>query len=560
MSRSSLLTSVLVFALIASSPSIAENSKRLIHGLIYTLNPQQPVAEAVVIDNGRFQFVGKLDEAMALINDATEVLDLGDSVAYPGFIEGHGHLSSLGRSLASINLSNAENFDQIVDMVSQKAATLQPGEVVFGRGWHQSKWSSRPNPEVDGFPTHDKLSLVAPNHPVVLEHANGHTVLINQNAMQRANITAQTVAPEGGVIVLDETSQPTGILHETAMTLISELTKRTVATAQQSILEGQAHAFANGITAFHDAGVDSVDVQAQQALDASGELKLRLYSMIDATDRSLIDQWLEHGPIIANSKSRLTIRSIKVVMDGALGSRTAWLHEPYTDDPATKGLPTFDADEFESLVSRASHLGWQVNTHAIGDKANTEVLDRIALAVSNPKSLRFRIEHAQHIRPSDVEKFTTLGIIASMQPIHMSSDRPWAIERLGQERIESGAYIWRSLLDAGVLIASGTDVPVEPISPIANFYAAITRKTLKGTPDTGYEPGQKMTRLEALRAMTANNAFAAFEEQNQGLIAVGNYADLTILSSDLLNVEEHKILDTKVVRTIVAGETVFSNH
>lgn len=560
MSRSSLLTSVFFFSLIASASSVAENSRQLIQGLIYTLNPQQPVAEAVILENGRFQFVGKLDDALTLINDTTEVVELGDAVAYPGFIEGHGHLSSLGRSLASINLSNAENFEQIVEMVSQKAATLQPGEFVFGRGWHQSKWSSRPNPEVDGFPTHDKLSLVAPNNPVVLEHANGHTVLINQNAMQRANITAQTLAPEGGVIVLEKTSQPTGILHETAISLISELTTRSVASTRRSILNGQEHAFAHGITAFHDAGVDSVDVQAQQDLDASGELKLRLYSMLDANDSALIDQWLQRPLLIADSSSRLTIRSIKVVMDGALGSRTAWLHEPYTDDPATRGLPTFDADEFEALVTRAARAGWQVNTHAIGDKANTEVLDRIALAVSDPKSLRFRIEHAQHIRPSDVEKFKTLGIIASMQPIHMSSDRPWAIERLGQARIESGAYIWRSLIDAGVLIASGTDVPVEPINPIANFYAAITRKTLKGTPETGYEPRQKMTRLEALRAMTSNNAFAAFAEQNQGVIAVGNYADLTILSSDLLNVEEHKILDTKVMKTIVAGETVFSDY
>lgn len=560
MSRSSLLTSVFFFSLIASASSVAENSRQLIQGLIYTLNPQQPVAEAVILENGRFQFVGKLDDALTLINDTTEVIELGDSVAYPGFIEGHGHLSSLGRALVSIDLSNADSFDQIVEMVSQKASTLPPGEVVFGRGWHQSKWSSRPNPEVDGFPTHDKLSLVAPNNPVVLEHANGHTVLINQNAMQRANIAPQTVAPEGGVIVVDENAQPTGILHETAIALISELKKRSVASARRSILAGQEHAFANGITAFHDAGADSVDIQAQQTLDASGELKLRLYSMIDATDRALIDQWLEHGPIIADSKSRLTIRSIKVVMDGALGSRTAWLHEPYTDDPTTRGLPTFDADEFESLAKKASQLGWQVNTHAIGDKANTEVLNRIAVAIRDPKNLRFRIEHAQHIRPSDVEKFKTLGIIASMQPIHMSSDRPWAIERLGQERIESGAYIWRSLLDAGVLIASGTDVPVEPISPIANFYAAISRKTLKGTPDTGYEPEQKMTRLEALQAMTSNNAFAAFEEQNQGVIAVGKYADMTILSSDLLTLEEHKILDTKVVRTIVAGETVFSDH
>ena len=324
-----------------------------------------------------------------------------------------------------------------------------------------------------------------------------------------------------------------------------------------AILAAQAHAFQWGITNFHDAGAGSTDIEAQRALDASGELKLRVYTMVSAQDEALTDYWLARPPVIADDNSRLTIRSFKAVMDGALGSRTAWLHQPYTDDPGTSGVQTFDENRLVDIMNRSNAHGWQINTHAIGDKANTVVLDAIDKATLTQRDHRSRIEHSQHLVPSDIERFSKLVVIASIQAIHMSSDRPWAIDRLGKERIESGAYVWRDLLNAGVHIANGTDVPVEPINPIANFYASVARKTLAGLPDDGYEVGQKLSRHETLKSMTLWNAYAAFEETEVGSISVGKRADMTVTDQNLMIVDETKILATKPVMTIVGGEIVY---
>ena len=411
---------------------------------------------------------------------------------------------------------------------------------------------------VDGFPTHRSLSEVSPSNPVFLGHANGHTALVNQAAMDALNVNYNTPAPDGGVIVKDGNGDPTGILHENAVDLAYPLIALSKKSSMAAILAAQAHAFEWGITNFHDAGAGSTDLEAQLALDESKQLKLRVYSMVSAQDEALTDYWLARPPVIANDNSRLTIRSFKAVMDGALGSRTAWLHKPYTDDPSTSGVQTFDEERLFDIMNRSNEHGWQINTHAIGDKANTLVLDTIAAANLDKRDHRFRIEHAQHLEPSDVQRFADLGAIASIQTIHLSSDRHWAIDRLGEARIDAGAYIWRDLLSAGVHIANGTDVPVEPINPLANFYAAITRKTLKGTPKDGFEAHQKMTRKEALKSMTVWNAFAAFEENDAGSIEVGKRADLTILDSDIMTINESDILSTNVAMTIVAGEVVYT--
>jgi predicted amidohydrolase YtcJ len=281
--------------------------------------------------------------------------------------------------------------------------------------------------------------------------------------------------------------------------------------------------------------------------------------MISAQDEALTDYWLARPPLIADDNSRLTIRSFKAVMDGALGSRTAWLHQPYTDDPGTSGVQTFDESRLVEIMNRSNTHGWQINTHAIGDKANTVVLDAIDEASLTERDHRSRIEHSQHLLPSDIDRFSSLGVIASIQAIHMSSDRPWAIDRLGKERIESGAYIWRDLLNAGVHIANGTDVPVEPINPIANFYASVARKTLKGLPEGGFESDQKLSREETLKSMTLWNAYAAFEEDEVGSISVGKRADMTVTDQDLLTIDEVDILTTKPIMTIVGGEVVFSS-
>ena len=548
-----LLTTLSLTAL--SSASVAADL--LITGTIYTANDDSPVVEAVVVSNGRFTYVGPLEGARLAASEQVREIKLDSRIAYPGFIESHGHLSSLGESITNLDLNGVDSYQTIVGMVADAAAKAAPGQVIKGRGWHQSKWQSQPKITVDGFPTHRSLSEVSPNNPVFLGHANGHSALINQAAMDEINLSFTTTPPEGGVIVKDARGNPTGILHENAIDLAYPLVALSVDSAKAAILAAQRHAFRWGITNFHDAGAGKTDIEAQQMLNDSGDLKLRVYTMVSAQDEVLSDYWLARAPLIAKDDSRLTIRSFKAVMDGALGSRTAWLHAPYTDDPGTSGVQTFDEDRLIDIMKRSVKYGWQINTHAIGDKANTVVLDAIEAAQLTPYDHRARIEHSQHLIRSDINRFADLGVIASIQTIHMSSDRPWAIDRLGQERIETGAYIWRDLLNAGVHLANGTDVPVEPINPLANFYAAVARKTLKGTPEDGFELNQRMTRKEALKSMTLWNAFAGFEEDQLGSIEVGKQADITVLDRDIMTVEESDILSTHVAMTIVSGEIVY---
>ena len=529
----------------------------VVSGTIYTADDANTQVEAVVIEDGRFTFVGDLATAQSTAGEDHRHISLGAATAYPGFIESHGHLSSLGEAITNLDLNGVDSYQTIVGMVADAAAKASPGQVIKGRGWHQSKWSKEPSVTVDGFPTHRSLSEVSPNNPVFLGHANGHTALVNQAAMDALNLTYNTPTPDGGVIVKDGKGDPTGILHENAIDLAYPLIALSTDSAKTAILAAQDHAFRWGITNFHDAGAGSTDIEAQRALDASGDLKLRVYTMVSAQDEALTDYWLARPPVIADDDSRLTIRSFKAVMDGALGSRTAWLHQPYTDDPGTSGVQTFDENRLVNIMNRSNAHGWQINTHAIGDKANTVVLDAIDKATLTQRDHRSRIEHSQHLLPSDIERFSTLGVIASIQAIHMSSDRPWAIDRLGKERIESGAYVWRDLLNAGVHIANGTDVPVEPINPIANFYASVARKTLSGLPDDGYEIGQKLSRHETLKSMTLWNAYAAFEEAEVGSISVGKRADMTVTDQNLMTVDETKILATKPVMTIIGGEIVY---
>ena len=552
------LFSALFFALL--TVLITPNSfadTLLISGTIYTADDANTKVEAVVIKDGRFTFVGDFAAAQSKAGQDHKHVALGAATAYPGFIEGHGHLSSLGEAITNLDLNGVDSYQTIVGMVADAAAKASPGQVIKGRGWHQSKWSKEPSVTVDGFPTHRSLSEVSPNNPVFLGHANGHTALVNQAAMDALNLTYNTPTPDGGIIVKDGKGDPTGILHENAVDLAYPLIALSTDSAKTAILAAQDHAFRWGITNFHDAGAGSTDIEAQRALDASGDLKLRIYTMVSAQDDVLTDYWLARPPVIADDDSRLTIRSFKAVMDGALGSRTAWLHQPYTDDPGTSGVQTFDENRLVDIMNRSNAHGWQINTHAIGDKANTVVLDAIDKATLTQRDHRSRIEHSQHLLPSDIERFSKLGVIASIQAIHMSSDRPWAIDRLGRERIESGAYVWRDLLNAGVHIANGTDVPVEPINPIANFYASVARKTLKGLPDEGYEIGQKLSRHETLKSMTLWNAYAAFEEAEVGSISVGKRADMTVTDQNLMTVDENKILATKPVMTVIGGEIVY---
>ncbi len=557
----SLITAIAFFIALAitgcdSSLDSAPGADVVVLGDFHTMNPSQPRAEAIAIAGGRFSFVGAEDGAKVLIGPKTKVIELGSAVAYPGLIDAHVHVASIGSAMRSVDLTGAESFDQLVARVAARAGTARLGATLLGRGWHQSKWQMAPEGSLDGFPTHHALSAAVPDHPVLLEHANGHSVLLNQKAMDQLGISSSSIAPEGGVIVFRD-GQPTGLLHETAIELALPLQQYDIDTAVELIDLAQRHLLSQGITTAHDAGALQVDIQAQEQMAQRGSLSMRLYTMISAADTDALAEWLKRGPQINLGDNRLTVRSIKIQADGALGSRTAWLHAPYTDAPDTSGVLTYDLNTLSTLIEQTRSDNWQINVHAIGDRANSEVLDVFAPFTQRLIDHRFRIEHAQHLAPEDAPRFGDLGVIASMQPIHLSSDRPWAIDRLGRERIEEGAYIWQKLLQAGAVVASGTDAPVEPVNPIANFYAAVTRKTLSGKPSGGFEPAQRLTRHEALYAMTMAAAYAGFEEQEKGSIEVGKLADLTVLSQDILAIPEAQILDTEVFMTIVGGKVLY---
>ncbi|MFN3840525.1 MAG: amidohydrolase [Cyclobacteriaceae bacterium] len=535
-------------------------------GRIYTVNDKQPVVEAVVVRGDKIEFVGTEKEAMRFKGEKTQLINLTGKTMTPGLIEGHGHLMGVGYNELNLDLMDVKSYDELVMRVKEAAAKAQPGQWILGRGWHQDKWDVKPERTVKGFQTHQKLSEATPNNPVFLRHASGHAAMANAKAMEIAGVnqlskdqTGKTDV-EGGEVIRDESGNPTGIFNERAMTLISRHIPEDDESRDQQALELAIQAcWRNGITSFHDAGTSRENIELYKEFKARGKLGVRLYVMLTGWDRDLIYEWMRRGPEI-DPDNRLTIRAIKLNCDGALGSRGAWLLEPYADRPDFYGMATLSMDTVLTTSRAALKAGFQVCSHAIGDRANREILDRYERAFTENPSVRdhrFRIEHAQHLHPSDIPRFGKLGVIPAMQAIHMSSDRPWAIDRLGEKRIKEGAYMWQSLLKSGAVVVNGTDAPVEPLNPIPSFYASVTRKTLKGEPDGGYEPEEKMTREQALRSYTLDAAFGAFEEKSKGSIEVGKLADFTVFSSDLMTVPEKEILNTEVVMTLVGGRVVY---
>ncbi len=534
----------------------------IVNGTIYTMNPRQPTARMVAVKGDRIADVGAPSAADQWTGPSTKIIDLQGRVMTPGFIESHAHILYLGYARMKLDLSKAENYDQVVEMVSAAAAKAAPGEWILGNGWHQSKWDPPPDPQVKGFQTHHALSAVSPDNPVYLTHASGHAGLANAKAMQIAGITAQTRFPKGGEIIKDPQGRPTGIFTESAQGLIRNHIPATTPQKQRRALDlAIEESITNGITTFYDASSDRAAIDLYKEYLRQGRLRLRLWVMINGKDKALLDEWYAHGPWIGKGNNFLTIRGIKLFADGALGSRGAWLLAPYSDRPGHSGHAIISMEEvFQTAVAALRH-GFQLCVHAIGDRANREVLDQFERALKeNPQAgrdHRFRIEHAQHIDPADIPRLARLGVIASMQGIHLSSDRPWAIDRLGKKRIEEGAYVWQKLLQSGAVVVNGTDAPVEPISPIANFYASVTRKRLDGQPPGGYEPDQKMTRHQALASYTLQAAYAGFAEKQQGSIQTGKLADFTIFSQDIMTVPEDRLLLTQVDYTIVGGEVVY---
>ena len=530
------------------------------NGIIYTMDDFNPIAESVAVRSGKIIGVGSNYYIQSFIGNNTKVLDLKGATMVPGLIEGHGHFMGLGYAKMRLDLSTVSSYDELVDMVSGAVAEAKPGEWILGRGWHQSKWEPVPVPLVKGFQTHDKLSAISPNNPVWLTHASGHAAFGNAKAMELAGVTSETEFGFGGEIIKDLRGNPTGVFNERAQGLVSQYvetegednsSQRALELAVQACLE-------NGITSFQDAGSGSNSINAYREGLSSNSLRIRLYVMLTSRDPDLLKEWYKKGPEIGTGNDYLTIRSIKLNTDGALGSRGAWLLDSYTDRPGHFGMATQSMDYVYEVSRDGLANGFQVNSHAIGDRANREVLDQYEKVFNeNPKlaeNHRWRIEHAQHIDPADIPRFGLMGVIPAIQGIHMASDRPWAIDRLGRQRIIESAYVWRDLIDSGAILINGTDVPVEPIDPIASIYASTARKTLKGKPEGGYEPNQKMTRLEALKSYTINAAYGAFEENIKGSIEIGKYADFTVLSQNIITVPEDQILNTKVRYTIINGQ------
>jgi len=530
-------------------------------GAIHTFDPMGMTVEALAARGQHILALGTEDEIRLLIGPDTEVLDLEGAVAYPGFIDAHAHFLGVGKAQMQLKLQGAATWQAIVDQVAMAVSETPKGEWIFGRGWHQEKWAEAPEGAVEGLPIHDALSAVSPDNPVMLTHASGHAAIVNARALEMAGIGPTTPDPPGGEIVRDSRGRAIGVLRETAEALVydviesedsDELFRRKVALATEECL-------ANGLTSFQDAGSSIRDAKRFKAMAEAGELQIRLSLMLHEPN-DIIEPQLDAVRMIGAGDGFLTVRAIKRWIDGALGSHGAWLLEPYSDLPASAGLNTEPLDSMAETARLAMEHGYQFCTHAIGDRANRETLDIYQVEFEgHPESdnLRWRIEHAQHLSLDDIPRFAQMGVIASIQPTHCTSDGPWVPQRLGDARAESGAYVWRDLLESGAVLAAGTDAPVEAVDPLATFRSAVTREMADGN---AFYPDQSLTREEALRAMTLGAAYAVFEEDQKGSLRVGKYADLTVLSDDLLVFPEADLDDVTVVATIVGGELRYSGR
>lgn len=538
----------------------------LIRGNIVTLNEKSPKAEAVAIRGGKIIDVGTGD-ALKKKYVATRIEDLHGATVLPGLIDAHLHIMGLGRSLMELNVIGVTRSDEIVSMVAQKTKTAAKGKWIKGRGWDQNLWASKE------FPTGSQLDAVSPDHYVILTRVDGHAVWVNRKVMDAAGISKNTKDPDGGKIIRDSSGNPSGVLIDNAKGLIYKIIPVPTYAEDSLALETAMDACAKfGLTSVHDAGVGMETIKLYKDFAKRGDLKLRIYAMLDGTQSSLLESYSKIGPeklldgYFKNGPEKnlyndfLTIASVKLYADGALGSRGAALLEPYSDNPKNYGLELTSKNEIEKIAEQSLKHGFQVCIHAIGDRGNRNALDAYEEALAKTNSIgsqkRLRIEHGQIVNENDIPRFAALGVIASMQPTHCTSDMYWAESRLGPKRI-LGAYAWKKLTDSGVTVAFGSDAPVESCNPLWGIYAAVTRQDQKGFPDGGFYPDQRMTLMEALQGFTIHAAYAAFEENDKGTIEAGKLADLVVLSNDLTAIEPQEILTTEVKLTIVNGRIVY---
>jgi predicted amidohydrolase YtcJ len=556
-------STVLILALSCAAPGEAPAELILRGGQIVTMDAAHGNVEALAARDGVILAVGTNAEIDGLAGPDTRIIELNGRTATPGFTEGHGHFTGIGRSLMNIDLRNARSWDEIVQKIGAAAAELEPGDWILGWGWHQEKWDTPPSPAVEGYPIHDALSAATPDNPVLLKHAAGsHAGIVNSRVLEIAGIDDATPDPAGGTILRHADGRATGVLRETAYGIALQvygeaLNQRDDAEserfARREIELANEECLKKGVTSLHDAGSSFDDVNRFRRMYDEGKLDVRLWVMLNESNEELAEKMASYRTIGA-AGGRLTVRAIKRVADGALGTHGAWLLKPYVDHDSV-GLATTPVESLRETARLAVEHGFQVAVHAIGDRANREVLDIFEAAYEGGEDLRWRVEHAQHLSLEDIPRFGALGVIASMQGVHCTSDAPWVPSRIGDRRAEEGAYVWRKLIEGGARIVNGTDAPVEDVDPLANFYSSVTRRTGDGEVFYG---DQVLTRMEALASMTTNAAYAAFEEDIKGTLIPGMLADIVVLSQDILTVSDDELLATRVEHSIVGGRVLYS--
>jgi len=549
------ILALLAAPLAAQAPPAQPADLVVTAGHVYTADAAHPQAQAFAVREGRVVFVGSAREALTLRGPQTRVVDLPGLTVLPGITDAHVHLAGLGSALRTVDLVGTRSYDEVIQRVVARAARARPGEWIRGRGWNQMDWPDT------RFPTHEALSRAVPNNPVVLTRVDGHASLVNARALEAARLTAATRDPDGGRILRNADGSPTGVFVDAAQGLVRRVMPPSSRDEQrEEILAAISEANRWGLVGVHDAGVGPGTIDLYEELARADRYNLRNYVMID-DDSATLRRYFARGPQRALYDGRLWLRAIKGVADGALGSRGAALLEDYSDEPGNRGLITTPIEYLRGVAVQALRHGFQFNVHAIGDRANREALDAFEYALGQVPTAdhRFRIEHAQIIHRQDIPRFAQLGVIPSMQGSHQSSDAPMAMNRLGWTRAQ-GAYPWRSLLGTGVVIPNGTDFPVEAVNPFVGFHALVSRQDASNWPAGGWFPAERMTRDEALLSLTLWPAYASFTEEVQGSLSPGKYADFVVLSQDIMSVAPDRILDTRVLMTVLGGRVVYQKE
>ena len=536
-------------------------------GQLLTLDSTLAGAEALAVRGQRILAVGTEEEIGSHIGEDTQIIQLNGELVLPGLIEGHGHFMGLGESLMQLDLRAPRNWDEIVGLVAGAVEGALPSEWIVGRGWHQDKWDRPPEPAVEGLPVHDALSAVSPDNPVMLIHVSGHGVFVNGRALDILGVKAETPDPEGGEFVRDGGGSPTGMLRETAQELARAAVAEYRASRSPEEIEAELRrqvqlagdeAVANGITTFHDMGETFETIDFLKGLAGEGALPLRLYVHVEEAAEAMEGRLADYR-MVGHGDGYLTVRAIgEKVLDGALGVHGGWLLEPYSDLPRGTGFNVTPVSDIQRSAKLAAEHGFQMAIQGIGDRAARELLNIYeGVFARNPEldDPRWRIEHCQVIHPEDLARFADLGVIASVRGVFATSDGPWVVERLGEERTRERGYPYQSLFRSGAIVVNGTDPPVEDIDPIVNFYLSVSRRMENGEI---FLPEQRMTRDQALQSYTVNPAYAAFEEDLKGTLSPGKLADITILSRNIMTIPEGEIPDVGVVYTIIGGAVRYS--